>query len=142
MVVYVIKASEARQLLNGQYFHIAGEYAYTGVSKDLPDVLTVKNWATKLTRTPNYRCVGDVPSQDIVGARQSSRNVFRVADRTSRVTVPVVSSTRRRMHRTLKINQLNVRKQRSVQQSVMNDDELHDFAVLALSEPYSFREGY
>ena len=45
------------------------------------------------------------------------------------------------MHRTLKIYQLNVRKQRLVEQSVMNDGELQDFAVLALSEPYSFREG-
>jgi hypothetical protein len=31
MVIYVTKGSEARQLLEGQYFHLAGESAYTAV---------------------------------------------------------------------------------------------------------------
>jgi hypothetical protein len=42
------------------------------------------------------------------------------------------------MHRTLKVFQLNVRKQREVQQSVMNDQQLQDFGIIALSEPHSF----
>jgi hypothetical protein len=39
--------------------------------------------------------------------------------------------------RTLKILQLNVRKRREVQQSLLNDEELKDYAVLAVSEPYA-----
>ena len=31
MVVYVTKGSDAVRLLQGQYFHIAGEFAYTSV---------------------------------------------------------------------------------------------------------------
>jgi hypothetical protein len=42
------------------------------------------------------------------------------------------------MYKTLKIFQLNLRRQREVQQSVMNDDQLRDFGILALSEPYAF----
>ncbi|EAQ85226.1 hypothetical protein CHGG_09240 [Chaetomium globosum CBS 148.51] len=38
---------------------------------------------------------------------------------------------------TLKILQLNVRKRREVQQSLLNDEGLKDFAVLAISEPYA-----
>lgn len=44
------------------------------------------------------------------------------------------------MHRTMKIYQLNVQKQRAVQHSVMNDDDLEQYAALALSEPYCFRK--
>lgn len=39
--------------------------------------------------------------------------------------------------KTLKILQLNVRKRREVQQSLLNDEGLKDFAVLAISEPYA-----
>jgi hypothetical protein len=33
--------------------------------------------------------------------------------------------------------QLNVRKQKSVQQSVMNDEQLKEFGILVISEPYA-----
>ena len=41
------------------------------------------------------------------------------------------------MSRTLRILQLNVRKQQMVQHSLMNDPSLRDFGVLAISEPYA-----
>jgi hypothetical protein len=41
------------------------------------------------------------------------------------------------MDRTLQILQLNVRKMDMVQQSLLNDESLKDFSVLAISEPYS-----
>jgi hypothetical protein len=41
------------------------------------------------------------------------------------------------MSRTLRILQLNVRKQQMVQHSLMNDESLKDFGVLAVSELYS-----
>jgi len=44
------------------------------------------------------------------------------------------------MHNTLQVFQLNIRKQSTVQQSVMNDEELKEFGVLALSEPYVRRK--
>lgn len=40
-------------------------------------------------------------------------------------------------HRTLEIFQLNVHKREEVQQSLLNDEELKDYAVLAISEPYA-----
>src|SRR5258706_1607965 len=45
------------------------------------------------------------------------------------------------MNRTLQVLQLNVRKQPTVQQSLMNDPRLRDFGVLAISEPYSWTTG-
>ena len=41
------------------------------------------------------------------------------------------------MHKTFQILQLNVRKQREVQHSLMNDEQLKDCCVLAISEPYA-----
>ena len=41
------------------------------------------------------------------------------------------------MDKTLQILQLNVRKMDMVQQSLLNDESLKDFSVLAISEPYS-----
>ena len=40
------------------------------------------------------------------------------------------------MSNTLQVLQLNVRKQGTVQQSLMNDPQLKDFAILAISEPH------
>jgi hypothetical protein len=42
------------------------------------------------------------------------------------------------MDRTLQILQLNVRKIDIVQQSLLNDESLKDFTVLAISEPHSW----
>jgi hypothetical protein len=44
------------------------------------------------------------------------------------------------MHKTLQVLQLNVRKQITVQHSVMNDKQLKDFGVLAISEPHVWRD--
>src|SRR4051794_19114227 len=41
------------------------------------------------------------------------------------------------MHNTLRVLQLNVRKQTTVQQSLMNDVQLREFGVLAISEPHA-----
>ena len=41
------------------------------------------------------------------------------------------------MHRSLRVLQLNVRKQEPVQLSLMNDPDLKEYAALAISEPYA-----
>lgn len=45
------------------------------------------------------------------------------------------------MSSTLQILQLNVRKQSMVQQSLMNDSQLRNFGVLAITEPHVWKEG-
>jgi hypothetical protein len=40
-------------------------------------------------------------------------------------------------HGTLQILQLNVHKRSEVQQSLLNDEGLKDYTVLAISEPYA-----
>ena len=44
------------------------------------------------------------------------------------------------MNKTLQILQLNVRKQREVQQSLLNDERVRDFGVLAVTEPYVWKQ--
>jgi hypothetical protein len=45
------------------------------------------------------------------------------------------------MSDTLKILQLNVRKQNPVQLSLMNDEQLKDYEVLAIQEPHAWKSG-
>jgi len=47
-------------------------------------------------------------------------------------------STRLLMHKTLRIIQLNVHKRETVQLSLMNDKEIRDYGVVAISEPYAY----
>jgi hypothetical protein len=41
------------------------------------------------------------------------------------------------MHKSLRVLQLNVRKRDVIQQSLMNDDRIRDYGVIAISEPYA-----
>ncbi|EAQ86297.1 hypothetical protein CHGG_07550 [Chaetomium globosum CBS 148.51] len=114
MVVYVTKGSEARRLLDERYFHLAGESAYTTV------------FAPREGPIQCYRC------QEIghkAFACKKPQRCGRCAEQGHHhKTCQSV---------TLKILQLNVRKRREVQQSLLNDEGLKDFAVLAISEPYA-----
>ncbi|EAQ85571.1 predicted protein [Chaetomium globosum CBS 148.51] len=114
MVVYVTKGSEARRLLDGRYFHLAGESAYTTV------------FAPREGPTQCYRC------QEIGHKAFACKKPQRCGR----------CEEQGHHHKTcqsvtLKILQLNVRKRREVQQSLLNDEGLKDFAVLAISEPYA-----
>ena len=91
-----------------------------------------------MRQSPSVRPVLVRQDTDSTNSTRESTSASCAVVRTNRPAATVVFFTRRRMHRTLKIFQLNVQKQRAVQQSVMNDEELQDYAVLALSEPYVF----
>jgi hypothetical protein len=56
----------------------------------------------------------------------------------SRSAEAAQSSTLPNMHRSFQVFQLNIRKQRMVQHSMMNNPQLKDFEILAISEPYSW----
>jgi hypothetical protein len=74
----------------------------------------------------------------IVNVSRERQSVYPVEDPTSHIAETAGSFIPLLIHRTLKIFQLNLRKKREVQQSVMNDDQLQDFGILALCEPYAF----
>ncbi|EAQ84176.1 hypothetical protein CHGG_10580 [Chaetomium globosum CBS 148.51] len=108
MVVYVTKGSEARRLLDGRYFHLAGESAYTTV------------FAPREGPIQCYRC------QEIghkAFACKKPQRCGRCAEQGHH-------------HKTCQ-SVFNVRKRREVQQSLLSDEGLKDFAVLAISEPYA-----
>jgi hypothetical protein len=68
-------------------------------------------------------------------------NVYRVAGYMSHLVGTAGHSTPGDMSSTLQILQLNVRKQSMVQQSLMNDEGLRDFGILAITEPHVWKQG-
>ena len=67
------------------------------------------------------------------------RNVCLVEAPTNRSVEAAALYIHALMSRTFRILQLNVGKREMVQLSLLNDDSLKDFSVLAISEPYSWR---
>ena len=66
-------------------------------------------------------------------------SVYLVEAPTNRSVEAAVFSIHDLMSRTFQLLQLNVAKREMVQLSLLNDDNLKDFSVLAISEPYSWR---
>ncbi|KAJ6436781.1 Pol-like protein [Purpureocillium lavendulum] len=104
MVIYVTKESDARRLIDGHYFDLAGESAITNV------------FERRAGPVQCYNC-------QAIGHKSFQCKNSQLCGRS--------------MSKTLSILQLNVRKREPVQQSLMNDDALKDFGVLAVSEPYA-----
>src|SRR5690349_17089782 len=92
-------------------------------------------------RRPKY--VPNVPRKaTIIGtASKKCLGAYRAADHTSHLVGIAGHSTPSDMSRTLQILQLNVRKQSMVQQSLVNDEQLRDFGVLAITEPHVWKQG-
>ncbi|EQL04249.1 Endonuclease/exonuclease/phosphatase [Ophiocordyceps sinensis CO18] len=70
-------------------------------------------------------------------ARRWNRNAYCAAAHTSRSAGTAACGAHIAMCKTFRILQLNVRKREPVQQSLMNDADLKDYGVLAVSEPYA-----
>jgi hypothetical protein len=66
-------------------------------------------------------------------------SVYLVEAHTNRSVAAAMFYTHVLMSRTFQLLQLNVGKRDMVQLSLLNDDSLKDFSVLAISEPYSWR---
>ncbi|KAI7705111.1 hypothetical protein KC353_g13078 [Hortaea werneckii] len=126
MVVYVTKRADAARLLEGQYFNVDGESAFTR--------------ATKPFCARKRRPAAGVLSQAIatVSVKQRTPGVPYATAPTNRPAVSVVSSTQQPMCKPMQFLQLNMQKRREVQHSVMNDLSLKDYTALAISEPYVF----
>jgi hypothetical protein len=71
-------------------------------------------------------------------ARAAIPNAFHAEDHTNRSAGTAEGVTTPKTHKNFQILQLNVRKQRAVQPSLMNDQRLRDFRVLAIAEPYAW----
>ncbi|EAQ91975.1 predicted protein [Chaetomium globosum CBS 148.51] len=117
MVVYVTKGSEARRLLDGRYFHLAGESAYTTV------------FAPREGPIQCYRC------QEIghkAFACKKPQRCGRCAEQGHHhktcQSVVLKCVLCRGPHESFSKN---------CRQSLLNDEGLKDFAVLAISEPYA-----
>ncbi|KJZ69825.1 hypothetical protein HIM_10778 [Hirsutella minnesotensis 3608] len=131
MVVYVTKESDARRLLDGHYFDLAGESAITNVFERR--VGPVQCYNCQAIGHKSFQC----PDTSAKSVRRQNRNACPAAGRTSRSVETVGCGTHAAMSKTLSILQLNVRKREPVQQSLMNDDALKDYGVLAVAEPYA-----
>lgn len=86
---------------------------------------------------------GDDVSQNRQGeadpiVKRSYRSVLYAEDHMNRSVGTAECVTLLMMHKTFQILQLNLRKQRQVQHSLMNDQRLKDFGVIAISEPYTW----
>jgi hypothetical protein len=97
-----------------------------------------KSWDTRRSRAQNHESVQDVlrPDTTTTNAKRRYQSACHVVNHTNRSAGNAGSSIPLTMSRTLRILQLNVRKQQTVQHSLMNDAQLRDFGVVAISEPY------
>jgi hypothetical protein len=98
---------------------------------------------TRLSLATRPKFVPNVPRKAItIGiVLKKCLSVYRAADHTSHLAGIAGYSTLGDMSSTLQILQLNVRKQSTVQQSLMNDEELRHFGILAITEPHVWKQG-
>lgn len=98
---------------------------------------TVNRSAIKPSSAARPKCVGSAPKKVITTAlaTRPSSSMCSARALMSRLAEIARSSTPLCMSSTLRMIQLNVRKRGEVHDSLMNDKEIRDAAVLAIQEP-------
>ncbi|XP_044720163.1 endonuclease-reverse transcriptase domain-containing protein [Hirsutella rhossiliensis] len=124
MVVYVTKKRDAERLLEGYYFDLAGESATTYVFE--PRTGPIQCFNCQEIGHKAYSC----KKQRTCGKCANVGHHHRECTAIEPKCVPL-------MLESLRILQLNAHKSDVVQQSLMNDEDLKDFAALAISEPHA-----
>lgn len=107
------------------------------------NAITARRLATRRSSARSRRRVADARYRvtAIDSARRESQSVFFAEDHMNRSVETAAYATCTVMTKNMRVFQLNTQKRDTVLLSVMNDDNLNDFTILAISEPFARKIG-